>query len=142
MLRAVIDTNVVVSAAISASGSPRRIVNSALRGFFVALTSDPLLAEFEDVATRAHGIGKYPGLLRQSSRISVFLSVWSVGDPTRLNQTIVREHPADDRVLECAVAGKADYVVSGDRHLLALREFQGIPIVTPTEFLGVLKRAR
>lgn len=142
MLRAVIDTNVVVSAAISAGGSPRRIVNSALRGFFVALTSDPLLTEFEDVATRAHAIGKYPGLLKQSSRIGQFLSGRSVGNPPRLDQTVVREHPADDRVLECAVAGKADYIVSGDRHLLALQEFQGIPIVNPREFLRILQQAR
>ena len=49
--------------------------------------------------------------------------------------TVVTDDPDDDRVLECAVEGKVDFVISNDKHLLKLKEFQGIGIVTPEEFL-------
>jgi len=52
----------------------------------------------------------------------------------------VREDPSDNRFLECAVAAHADAIISGDRHLLALRTFRGIPIFTPTAFLRHLVR--
>lgn len=47
----------------------------------------------------------------------------------------VAADPADDRVLECAVAAQADYIVSGDKHLLNLRNFGKIPILAPADFL-------
>lgn len=50
---------------------------------------------------------------------------------------IVKEDPDDNMVLECAKAGKVDYIVSNDKHLLKLKEFEGIKIVTPKEFLQI-----
>jgi predicted nucleic acid-binding protein len=52
---------------------------------------------------------------------------------------VVGEDPDDDRILEAAIAGRADAIVSGDRHLLALRAFRGIPILTPRQLLNRLK---
>lgn len=49
--------------------------------------------------------------------------------------SVVRDDPDDDRVLECAIAGKVDYVVSGDRHLLKLKSYKGIPILTVRQFM-------
>ena len=48
---------------------------------------------------------------------------------------VIREDPADDRILECAAAAKADMIVSGDSHLLELREWRSIRIVSPTDFM-------
>jgi hypothetical protein len=50
----------------------------------------------------------------------------------------VKEDPADDKVLECALAADADFIVSGDKHLLKLREFRGIPIITTKQALEKL----
>ena len=50
----------------------------------------------------------------------------------------IREDSADNRVLECAVEGNADFIVSGDKHLLELEEFQGIVILDPKSFLTLL----
>ncbi len=50
-----------------------------------------------------------------------------------------KEDPDDDRVLECAVAGKADYVVSGDRHILKLSSYEGIPILTVRQFMDAME---
>ena len=54
--------------------------------------------------------------------------------------SVITEDPADDRYLECAVEAEASYLVSGDRLLLRLAVYQGIPIVTPHTFLEVLQR--
>jgi len=48
---------------------------------------------------------------------------------------VIQDDPSEDRFLECAVAGKADCIISGDKHLLKLVEFQGIPILKPAAFL-------
>jgi predicted nucleic acid-binding protein len=51
---------------------------------------------------------------------------------------VIREDPADNRILECAVEGRANLIVSGDRHLRRLTIYQGIPIVRPVDFLRTL----
>ncbi|MBI2183972.1 MAG: putative toxin-antitoxin system toxin component, PIN family [Thaumarchaeota archaeon] len=53
----------------------------------------------------------------------------------RKSVRVVKEDPADDRVLECALAAKAKFIISGDHHLLALKEYRGIRILKPREFL-------
>lgn len=54
---------------------------------------------------------------------------------------IIMEDPDDNRVLECAVAGRADYIVSGDRRVLKLKAYAGIPILTARQFLdGVVQK--
>jgi Predicted nucleic acid-binding protein, contains PIN domain len=60
--------------------------------------------------------------------------------PGILTLTVITEDPPDDRYLECAVEGEADYIVSGDQLLLRLSAHQGIPILTPRAFLEVLQR--
>jgi predicted nucleic acid-binding protein len=52
---------------------------------------------------------------------------------------VIIDDPDDDRVLECAVAGEVDYIVSGDRHLLKLGSYQGISIVTAREFMNAIE---
>ncbi len=52
---------------------------------------------------------------------------------------IIKEDPADDRILECAVEGEAEYLVSGNKHLLNLKEFQGIKILTAKLMLEILE---
>ena len=52
---------------------------------------------------------------------------------------VIKDDPDDDRVLECAVAGKADHIVSGDRHLLKLCAYEGIPIMTARQFMDAIE---
>ena len=65
--------------------------------------------------------------------------VWRMGELVVPQITVhaVRDDPDDDRILECALASDADFVVSGDRHLLALRRYKSISIVSPREFAGL-----
>jgi putative PIN family toxin of toxin-antitoxin system len=66
------------------------------------------------------------------------LAVLAIPTPGSLALMVIADDPADDRYLECVVEGAADYIVSGDRHLLELQEYQGIHILTPRAFLTIL----
>jgi putative PIN family toxin of toxin-antitoxin system len=107
---------------------------------FSLLTSPPLLAEFRRVLTYP----KLRSLVRLSPdeeeallRLLVEEAEMTAGT---LQVRVVETDPADDAVLACAIEGHADYIVSGDVHLLSLHEHAGIPIVTARQFLGVLER--
>ena len=70
---------------------------------------------------------------------AVLTLLWLRGEPVGLTRAITAcRDPQDDKVLEIAVAGKADVIVTGDDDLLALHPFEGIPIVGPAEFLAML----
>ena len=108
---------------------------------FVLLTSPALLEEFRRVLT-------YPKLRRlicltaEEERMLVQLVVEEAEiTPGTLEVRAVAADPADNAVVGCAIEGQAGYIVSGDSHLLDLREHAGISIVTARTFLEVLKRA-
>jgi uncharacterized protein len=127
--RAVLDSNVIVSG-LGWSGAPARIVEAVLADELVLVTSSPLLAELRRVLA-------YPKLAKaipDGSRLVDFVEMASVVvEP--LDAFAVVEDESDNRVLEAAVAASVDYIVSGDEHLLTLGSFQGIPILTPAEFV-------
>jgi putative PIN family toxin of toxin-antitoxin system len=140
-VRATVDTNVIVSALISEGSPPDIVMRSWRAQAFGLVTSRPLLAELERVLGRAHirarvrlpenEIREYLDLLHDQSIIVA---------PDQ-NLDAVPTDPADNRVLEAALAGEADYIVSGDADLLGLGEYEGTRVVTPARFLAVLAEA-
>ena len=137
-MRVVLDTNVLVSALLTAGGPPDAIVRAAYNGDFQLVASSPLVAELRSVLIRPR-IKERLGWSDQE--IAAFITHFSeqaviVQPQTRV--AVVVSDPADNKVLEAAIDGKADYVVSGDRHLLELRGYQDIPIVSPAYFAAVL----
>jgi uncharacterized protein len=138
-MRAVLDTNVFISAVIS-SGAPYRIYAAWLDGTFELVISPVLMAELQEILARPH----ISELLRwPPAHLDEFLSafyhrgVWV--DPTTMINRLTAD-PDDNRVLEAAVEGQADYIVTGDRHILDLETHGGIEIVTPRRFLAILTR--
>lgn len=132
MARVVLDTNVLVSAIIG-HGKPRRLLRWVLR-HHIAVSSIELIAELSDVLARE----KFSLTERQTTR---FLAIYMrrsdvVGVRRRID--VVREDPDDNIVLEAAVNGSAEFVVTGDKHLLGLREFEDVRIITADEALKVL----
>jgi len=69
-----------------------------------------------------------------SSVIQRVISNSIIMEPT-MKLNIIKEDPDDNKILECAIAGKVDCIVSNDRHLLKLKTFQNIPILTPDDFV-------
>jgi putative PIN family toxin of toxin-antitoxin system len=135
-MRAVFDTNVLVSALIK-TGKPRQLFSLAAKGRFKLLLSKRLLEEFLETAD-APKIRKYA----DQGTIDDFLRIIdNTAEMIKVKSKfkVVKADPDDDYVLRTAFDGKAEYVVSGDSHLLVLGEFRGIRIVTIDEFLTLLE---
>jgi hypothetical protein len=119
-------------------GVSSRVFAAWREGVFRPLVSRPILLEYARVLA-------YPKFRLPTERIRSLLEVGFLPFvetvEVKSRPRVVREDPPDDEFLACAVAGRADFLVSGDAHLLALRTHEGIPIVAPAAFLQVLDRA-
>jgi len=137
MHRIVADTNVLVSSLIR-KGKPHELI-LRIDGIDVRLiSSNALMAELISVLAEER-IAKYV----TKSDVEAFLRY--VGRRTTLVRIrsrfrVVEEDPKDDVVLNTAYSGEAAYIVSGDKHLIPLREFKRIRIVTVSEMLDTLKK--
>jgi putative PIN family toxin of toxin-antitoxin system len=134
-LRAVIDTNVLVSALIRRQGVSGQVLRHLRNGSFTILYSVPLMVELVNVLSRLHIQSKYHV---QSDDIIALINVIRLrGELVSPNQMVEAcRDPKDNRFLEAALEGKADMIVSGDADLLELREFKAIPILSVAEFLA------
>jgi putative PIN family toxin of toxin-antitoxin system len=140
MIRAVLDTNVLVSAAIKKEGKPDRILRQAVARF-EWLTSEFILAEITEVLTRRHLQRGYPRQLTAENRALYLAMIRSTAQIVEVGEEIpsVVNDPEDNPVLACAVCGQADYLVTGDPHLLKLGTYEGVKMITPAQFLKILE---
>ena len=130
-MRAVLDTNVLISSVIS-TGVPHEIVIKGVSSEYQIVVSVTTLTEFRDTLL------KYPEKFQMDEgdvqqEVETIRYFAEFVDPDE-EITAVEDDPDDDKFLEAAVAGNVDYIVSGDRHLLDLDSFQGIEIVEPRAF--------
>jgi putative PIN family toxin of toxin-antitoxin system len=130
-MRAVLDTNVLISAYVFPGGAPEAVYRLALEGHLRIGTSLTLLAEFGRVLDQKFGWDpdRVEAAVAQVARVAV------VVDPSETVQVIDAD-PADDRVLEAARVFGADVIVSGDRHLLDLGSWSDIEIIAPAEVIA------
>jgi len=129
----VADTNVIVSALLW-EGNESKIIGLVEEGKAKLLTSIALLDELKKVLMyERFGLDEKT----VDDNVKYILTISKIVTPKR-KLRVVREDPADDRVLECALVGKAGYIVSGDKHLLRIKKFRGVRIVRAKEFLGIL----
>jgi len=128
--RVLLDTNVVVSALVF-GGKPGHILSLLLEKKFRAIASPILFAEIEDVINKKFPLsGEDLRLFRKQTQ-----KTFEIVNP---KETIsLLKDDADNRILEAAVEGKCQYIITGDKELLSLREFKGIKIVRVTEFLDI-----
>ena len=141
MMRVVPDVNVIISAIIAPLGTPRQVLNAWQAQRFTAITSEGIIAQVEEKLHyprigQAYGITEddirwVGGLLRTQAKVVVV-------PPGALAEVV--DDPEDDYVLATGIVGEADYLVTGDRELLALREHQGMKIVSPRAFLEISNR--
>jgi putative PIN family toxin of toxin-antitoxin system len=141
MIRAVLDTNVFISALFNPQRPPAQLLDLALQGKIKLIISPQLIGEIEGVLTypRVKKLLKKrkaaPGEIEEGIAKALKLAVLTPGS---LTIEAIPDDPADDMVLACALEGIADFIVSGDHHLLDLKDYQGIKIVTPVKFLEII----
>lgn len=131
-MRAVFDTNVLLSALLW-RGVPNECLLGAEAGLFDLVLAEEILDELREKLvvkfgnTADEADDAIAGIRRVSDLVEIEgRSGWVIADPD------------DDMFVETAIAGNADYIVSGDKHLLGLKKLNGIEIVTPREFLNRL----
>lgn len=140
MVRAVLDANVLVSALIRPKGPPGQIVVRLLRDrSFTLVTSPAILTEVRRSLA-------YPRVRKHLIASDEDLDLWVaalglVGEPVegRLRIAAVAEDPEDDKYIAAALEGRAQFIVTGDAHLLALTTYEGVRMVTPRVFLALLR---
>jgi putative PIN family toxin of toxin-antitoxin system len=129
----VLDSNVIISG-LGFGGKPREILEALRKGEIEVVISPFIVAEVR----KSLGEDVHLDDTTAESSIDRLSRRCIVLDPSP-EATIVAANPADNRVLDCAVQGDAEFLVTGDkRHLLPLKEYQGVKIVSPAEFLDVL----
>lgn len=130
-MKAVLDTNVFVSSFFG--GNPRKIISLWQNGDIEWCLSAPIMDEYTEVLKR---LG-----LAETEELADFLTLFAEGRNIlftvgSLRLHIIADDPDDNKFIECAVALKAACIVSGDRHLTAIRNYMGIPILAPEAFLS------
>ena len=139
MIRAVVDTNILVRAVIKPTGSVGPVLQRLRRREYSLLISHATLDELVEVLYRPRLRTKYElsdRVLRATIRLIVFRG--ELLQPGR--RIIACRDPRDDKFLEVAVSGRAQVIVSGDEDLLTLHPFERIPIVAPARFLAMMDK--
>ena len=141
MIRAVLDTNVIVSGILTPKSVPATILKIGLEGKFKLIMSPHVIEEIERVIRYERMIAlmrRHKLTCREVDDFMQKLKRVAMVTPGELEVTAVPSDPGDDMVLSCALEGKADFVVSGDHHLTDLVRYRGIRIVTPVEFIQIV----
>jgi putative PIN family toxin of toxin-antitoxin system len=136
-VRLVLDTNTAISGLLW-HGTPGKLIDAARTQSVLLCTSAVLLAELRGVLTREKFAMQLQA--RSLSTVEVFdgyAALTNIVIPAVIPPTIIND-PSDDAVLACALGAKAELIISGDRHLLDLKEYQDIRIVTAVEAVRVL----
>jgi putative PIN family toxin of toxin-antitoxin system len=133
-VRIIADTNVIVSAFLW-GGIPRHLLDAVEAKQLELFTSPALIVELEDVLSRA----KFARRLGQTRHSAAFLlsrytQLATLIAPAEVTISALRD-PKDQHVLACAIAGRAEAIISGDADLLSLRSYESIPIITAAECL-------
>ena len=138
-MKAVFDTNVLISALIT-TGKPKELFHKAIEGQIQLVLSKSILEEFTKVCNDLR-IRKYAD---QEDIIAFLRIIDTAAEITKVKSRFkaVTEDPDDDIILRTAFDGKADCIVSGDKHLLSIVTFRGIKTLTVKEMLELLKKEK
>jgi len=130
LTKVVLDTNIIISG-VGWGGLPRKVINLWEKGKITLCISAEVFNEYLELLQRRIKPGKdyqwFVRLIDQRKNIEIV--------KPEEHFAVIKEDPDDNIFLDCAIAGKVEYIISGDEHLLNLKKFKGIKILTPGEFL-------
>ena len=137
---AVLDTNVLVSGLISPHGAPARIMAAWREEKIELVVSDPILQELGEVLNREKIRRYYQSVDRDLPvKLLTGLRRFARLVSGQIKVDLIEADPADNMFLSAALEARADFLVTGDHHLLQLQTYEGISIVSPVEFLAILE---
>jgi hypothetical protein len=136
-MRLVLDTNIYVSNLISEKGNPAKIVRWWLEGEFDVLVSQPIIDEMLRVSGYERIQKKYAQVREKRLEYAALIAEQALWIEPQEKLDVIAADESDNRYVECAVAGGAQYIITGDEHLLELGEYEGIRVLTPAAFVAL-----
>ena len=132
MIKAVLDTNVIISA-LFWRGAPFLILRKAIKGDFLFLSSPNILKEVKDKLISKFNFPKE----KTDQYLKILIVNCELINPEK-KLRVVEDDPSDNKIVECADEGKASLIISGDNHLRKLKRYKDIKIVSPAQALKIL----
>jgi len=130
-VRITLDTNVLISSLVTAGGPADQVMQRVQKGEMELVLSNFILDELARVLTQKFNLPSkaVQSAVERIERMSIIIQ-------PRTTISVIKEKDDDNRILECAIAGRVDFLITGDKkHILPLASIQGIPIVGVAEFL-------
>ena len=136
-MKAVVDTNVFISSFLNPKGTPRKVISLWKTGEIIICLSAEILEEYIEVLIRM-GLKDEPetGELLELFRKRIIIDFVDIDGDIKL----IAADPDDDKFIECAINAGAEVIITGDRHLKGLKQYKGIDILSPAEFIGSWQR--
>jgi len=135
LTKVMLDSNFLISAVVL-GGKPREVLEAAIKGKIQLVLTKEIIEETKGVLE-----GKKFQFPREITDL-IIRELGALAEIVKPEErlAVIEKDPEDNRVLECAQESQADYIVSGDVHLLGIKEFEGTKILTPGEFLYILDK--
>ena len=141
MLRIVVDTNLFVSSLLSRQGAPAQVIDAWHNRRYLLVASEPIVTEIHRVISSPGIREKFAILDQDIEALLLLINQEALIVPGVANvMNAIPDDPQDEIFLACALDGQANLIVSGDRHLLDLGKYHGIPILTARQFLDTLAK--
>jgi len=138
MIKVVLDTNVIISGIITDHGTTYQILQNWENGRFEVVSSELILQEIQRVLCYPHIKNRKNLTEKRIESILNTLRDYAIITPARSEISVILEDPKDDMFIIAAIEGDAEYIVSGDHHLLDIESFMGVRIIPPSVFLQIL----
>lgn len=138
-MKVTLDTNILVSGTFW-TGDSFKILDMLDKGKLTNVSTKDIINEYYKILVSDEIVEKVKNKkLVMTEVIQKIINNFEIVEPS-FKLDVVKEDPYDNKVLECAKEGKVDYIITNDNHLLKLKQFEGIKIVIPAEFLKLLTK--
>jgi uncharacterized protein len=137
-MKVVLDANIFISALISRKGNPAKILDKWKKRDIEVIVSPAIIAEIDRVTGYERLQKKYHRIRDERKGLIEDLRGFATVVEPQQKLLVVQKDESDNRYIECAIESGANYIVTGDPHLLAVSEYQGIVIITPAIFVALL----
>ena len=132
-MRVVLDTNVLISATQWQGSVAQKLLFKLIRDNIKIFCSTDIISEYQRVLKRDFNYTDYEIAYILEK---IFACITLITPIEKIN--VIRDDPDDNKIVECALAASADYIITYDKHLLNIKEFEGVKIITPNEALRIL----
>jgi uncharacterized protein len=138
-MKAVLDVGPIVSSTITTLGPSGRIMDAWYAGHFELVTSLSILTDLKRVLAYPRVSRRHQWTDEQIDLFVQFIAENAIVTPGERQVNVVEKDPEDNKILACAEEGQVDYIVASDKkHVLSLKSYKGIPIVSPRKFMEIL----